>query len=180
MAAEKRDSSQRSSTVSQPDPARDAHGLLMPVTALLLGLFVLALIGLPQLHHVRADYSTPVRALVVESAQLPVATALDRVWPRHTFAYHYLYRGELYVGNVYRHRGGLREAVSRLPVGSMVTVWIDPRHPERAVIEPGPSRADLAWLALGTLLLVFGLRCFFRLVAHDLALLRAGKQPRNG
>jgi hypothetical protein len=166
--------------VSQADPPKRTHSIMLPFTALLLGMFMLALIGLPQWHHPRADYSVPVRALVVESTTLPVASALDRVWPRHAFAYHYLYEGELYVSSVYRHHGGLSEAVSRYPAGSMVTAWVDPGWPERAVIEPGLSTADLGWLALGLVLFLFGLLGFFRLLACDLALLRAGNSSGNG
>ncbi len=165
--------------MSQADPAKGGYTLTMSLSALLVGLFLLTLIGLQQWHHGRADYSVPVRALVVESTQLPVAGALDRAWPRYSFSYHYLFRGELYVGSAYRHRGGLGQAVSRHPVGSMVTVWVDPGHPERAVVEPGLSALDLGCLGLSLLLFLAGLLGFSRLVARDVELLRAGNQRGN-
>ncbi len=156
----------------QTDPTLRVCALLIPVAALLAGLFLLALVGLPQWHQGRADYSVPVRALVVESTRQPVVSVLDHLWPRHAFSYHYLYRGELYVSRAYRQRGGLAEAVSRHPAGSVVTAWVDPQSPERAVVEPGPSRTELAGLAVGFLLCAVGLLGFFRLVAHHRALLR--------
>jgi hypothetical protein len=162
--------------VSQAGLTKRAYPISWTLSAMLIGLFMLALMGLPQLLNDRADYSVPVRALVVESTQLPVASALDRVWPRYSFTYHYLFRGELYVSSVYRQRGGLGEAVSRHPVGSMVNVWVDPGHPERAVVKPGLSTVELGCLGLGLLLFLVGLLGFLRLVARDLALLRAGNR----
>jgi hypothetical protein len=162
--------------VSQSNQAQRRSSKLVPAAAILVGLFMLALLGWPHWHHPQDDYSVPVRALVVESTTLPVASALDRLWPRHAFAYHYLYQGELYVGRVYRHRGGLGEAVRRYPAGSMVTAWVDPDLPERAVIMPGPSSADLRWLAMGSLLFLLGLLGFARQVSRDKALPRAGDQ----
>jgi hypothetical protein len=162
--------------LSQADSVKGGYTLAMSLMALLLGLFQLTSVALQQWHHGRADYSVPVRALVVESTRLPVAGAFDRVWPRYSFSYHYLFRGELYVSSVYRHRGGPGEAVSRHPVGSMVTAWVDPSHPERAVIEPGFTAVDLGRVGLGLLLFLVGLLRFSRLLARDLALLRAGNR----
>ncbi len=143
--------------------------MMLPAAAILVGLFLLAWCGLPLAHHASADYAVPVRALVVESTTLPAGSVVDRIWPRHVFAYRYLYQGELYLGQFYRQRGGAREAVRRYPVGATVTAWVDSEQPEKAVIETGISRADLILLVLGLALLLVGLLKFFRLPDHDSA-----------
>lgn len=135
----------------------------MPSAGILLGVFLLVGVATPLLPHAAADYSVPVRALVVESVTLPPAGVLDRIWPRRVFAYRYLYRGEPYLGHVYRKGGGSGEAVRRHAVGTTITVWIDPDQPQRAVVETGLTGRDLALLALGMLLLSIGLFGFVRL-----------------
>lgn len=141
--------------------------MLLPLLAVFMGLFLLAAFGLPAWQHAQADYSEPVRALVVEASRRPAAGPVDRVWPRHDFSYHYLYEGQLYLGQAFRHRGGVGPAVRRYAVGSLITVWINPDRPERALVEPRIPPLDMALLVTGLSFLVVGLLLFFRLVARD-------------
>ena len=137
--------------------------MLCPAVAILIGAFLLAWSALPLVQHASTRHSEPVRALVVESRTLPAASALDRIRPRHVFAYRYLYQGELYLGSVYRSGGGASEAVRRYGVGTTITAWVDPKQPESSVIENGPRGYDLALLALGLVLLIAGSIRYVRL-----------------
>lgn len=158
---------ERTKHLQDYQPKKQEPSIIVPAGALLIGLILLGLTAWPHWYHDQGSYSVPVRALVVESSRLPVARTVDRVWPRHSFAYHYLYQGELYVGRVYRLSGGQREAVRRYPVGSMVTAWIDPALPERSVIETHMPITDRLWLLLGIVLVATGLVRWFQVMCSD-------------
>ena len=147
--------------MNQHQQARPESSKTLPAVGILVGLFLVVWCAVPLVQHASADYSVPVRGLVVESATLPAAGALDRIWPRHVFAYRYLYQGELYLGSAYRKGGGSGEAVRRYAVGATITVWIDPGQPERVVVETGLPGRDLALLAVALVLLIAGLFRFF-------------------
>ncbi len=141
--------------------------LLVTTAAIVIGFFLLAVGAMPFMQHGRADYSVPVRALVVESRTLPPARPLHRIWPRHQFAYRYLYQGELYLGSAYRTTGGAAEAVRRYSIGATIYAWVDPGQPQRAVVETGHRGRDVVFMILGLVSLIAGLVRFILLVARD-------------
>lgn len=151
--------------MNQHQQVRPELSRTLPTTGVLVGLFLAVWCAVSLVQHFSADHSVPVRGLVVESATLPAASALDRIWPRHVFAYRYLYQGELYLGRAYRTGGGSGEAVRRYGVGAAITVWIDPGQPEKGVVETGLPSRDLALLAVALVLLTTGLIRFVRLTA---------------
>jgi len=160
--------------VDQAQPTKHQPSTILPLLAVFMGLFLMAAFGLPHWHHLQADYSVPVRALVVESSTRPAAGLVDRVLPRHDFSYHYLHQGQLYAGGAFRQRGGVGPAVRRHPVGSLITVWIDPDQPEKAMVETHVPPFDLALIVLGLSFMAVGLLLFFRLVSRDCSALGEG------
>ena len=160
--------------MDQAQPTKRQPAMLWPLLAVFAGLFLLTAFGLPAWQHAQADYSVPVRALVVESSTRPAVGPIDRVWPQHEFAYHYLHQGQLYVGRGYRHRGGVGPAVSRYAAGSLITVWIDPDRPERALVETRIPLFDLALLVIGLIILALGLLLLLRLVSRDRSVFEPG------
>lgn len=120
---------------------------------LAIGLLLLLEALTPHLLHLKFNYSEPVRAQVIES-RLEAGTGwLRELNARPVFRYRYVHRGEWFAGSGFRPSGGQAEAARRYASGDMLTVWIDPERPERALIHPDLSRRDCASLALGLLLL---------------------------
>ena len=162
--------------MDQAQPIKRQPSMLLPLLAVFIGLFLLATFGLPAWQHAQADYSVPVRALVVESSTRPAVGLVDRWWPIHDFSYRYLHQGQLYVGRAFRHRGGVGPAVRRYAAGSLITVWIDPERPEKALVETQVPPLDLALLLAGLGLLALGLLLLFRLVGRDRSVFELGGQ----
>lgn len=116
---------------------------------------MLVIVGLvPHLAHCSANYSEPVRAQVIESHLDQGSGWLAPLAARAVFSYRYVHQGQIFVGSAYRASGGEAEAVRRFLPGAMITVYIDPARPERALVQPGLSRPEAGWILLGLVLLV--------------------------
>ena len=50
-----------------------------------------------------------------------------------------------------------RKIVERYPEGKAVSVYYDPRRPQRAVLEPGIHWSGILWMLMGLVFLIFGM-----------------------
>ena len=77
-------------------------------------------------------------------------------------AYEYTVRGERFVGHQSTWRGyrptldNVVRRAHRYPVGSEVTVWVNPGQPRHAVLEPGFGLMNVVGTALGFSLFALG------------------------
>ena len=82
--------------------------------------------------------------------------------------YRYEFGGQQLVGNTvrsglvsYNWRGPAERICERYAVNSKIRVYVDPRQPSRAVLEPGRDRKFLALMgAVGAVFLLVGLLLF--------------------
>lgn len=120
----------------------------------IVGIFLVLAALAPHLAHWSADYSEPVRAQVTESHLDQGTGWLAPLTGRAVFSYRYVHQGQLFAGSAYRAGGGQAAAVKRFMPGAMITVYIDPARPERAMVQPGLSRPEAGRILLGLIALL--------------------------
>jgi len=140
---------------------RSLFALMLTVLPFALGVWLVATVVLSHLPHLLRDYTVPVRAQVVES-RLEADIGLPFLGAEHSFAYRYLYRGELFRSSTYRPGGYLDEAIRSHPVGSMLTVYLDPEAPRLSMVWPGLSHDQVVDLGIGLVLILIGVNGFHR------------------
>jgi hypothetical protein len=144
------------------DPGRPAWPAAALIPRRLLAWWLVLTVGLllvmaalvPHLAHWSGNYSEPVRAQVIESRLDQGKGWLAPLAARAVFSYRYVHQGRVFSGSAYRVSGGQAEAVRRFLPGAMITVYIDPARPERALVQPGLSRPEAGRILLGLVLLV--------------------------
>ncbi len=146
---------------------RSLFALIVTVLPLALGLWLVATVLLSHLPHLTRNYSVPVRAQVVES-RLEADSGLPIFGTDHAFAYRYIYQGQLFRASNYRPGGYLDEAIRSHPVGSMLTVYLDPDAPRLSMVWPGLARDQIGDLGIGLVLILIGVNSFYWSV-HRLA-----------
>lgn len=122
---------------------------------LIVGLLLVMAALVPHLVSWSGKYSEPVRAQVIESHLDHGSGWLAPLAARAVFSYRYVHEGQVFAGSGYRPSGGQTEAVRRFLPGAIITVYIDPTRPERALVQPGLSRHEAGRILLGLLLLTF-------------------------
>lgn len=125
-----------------------------------MGSWLLLSVGLSHLPHLDRDYTLPVRAQVVESHIIPGLGPFSRQ-SQHRFIYRYIYKGRLFRASAYRPGGHLDEAIRSHPVGSMLTVYLDPEAPKFSMVWPGLTRDQIDDLCLGLALIAMGVGSLF-------------------
>jgi hypothetical protein len=158
--------SQRTIRTAEAAP-RSLFALILTVLPLALGCWLVATVLLSHLPHLTRDYSVPVRAQVVES-RLEAGSGLPFFGTEHSFAYRYIYQGQLFRASSYRPGGYLDEAIRSHPVGSMLTVYLDPEAPRLSMVWPGIARDQIVDLGIGLVLILIGVNSFYW-SAHRLA-----------
>jgi hypothetical protein len=91
-----------------------------------------------------------VRGQVIRSKER-LGTNPHRPSTSFDFSYQYQYRGKTYTSSRYHYKteGGHAQAVARYRAGDAISVFLDPEHPEQAVIEKGWSWLNLIWIVVG-------------------------------
>ena len=103
--------------------------------------------------------SEPVRSLIPSGGD-----SRGRWYPNGVrLAYEYTMRGERFVGHQSSWRGywpsldNVVRRAHRYPVGSEVSVWVNPDQPRQAVLEPGFGLINVVGTIIGLSLLALGL-----------------------
>jgi hypothetical protein len=119
-----------------------------------MGLMLIGLSARAMYHGFLVDYATPVPARILEMERYHFKANPDRPPKvKYRFSYEYEFRGRRHVSRRYSFRGDEGfHAYARFRAGDEATAWIDPEHPERAVIERGVSALNYLWAALGALM----------------------------
>ncbi len=83
-------------------------------------------------------------------------------------------------GGFYAGRKRCNQLTNRYPVGRHITVYYDPKHPERAVLEPGVGGNSWFWVATAVLMLAVGvcLVVFSGQTGNRSGLIRRHRQSR--